>query len=188
MNENEIGLFLDGDTRRECPTQTDSQQRLALFWGSHFPKSPSGDLIHQSARGGWGLVARKGGLVLAADLLHHGHKVRGVGLGSECFTPRSRHKTSTKPNLWRPRDRQTWRFVATARLQPRAVSHCTCPLLRPHRIAFLNPPFREGEAPCEPSQRSASDPIRLVRIGEAGRRLRRSLEQRARPHPACLDR
>ena len=87
MNENEMGLFLDGDTRRECPTQTDSQQRLALFWGSHFPKSPSGDLIHQSARGGWGLVARKGGLVLAADLLHHGHKVRGVGLGSECFTP-----------------------------------------------------------------------------------------------------
>ena len=75
-----------------------------------------------------------------------------------------------------------------ARYHTRAVSHCTCPLLRPHNIAFLNPTFREGEAPSEPSQRSASDPIRLVRIGEAGRRLRRSLQKRGRPHPACLDR
>ena len=161
--------------------------RAVVTGSGRFGPAPSGDLIHHPHEAD-GVSSRPGPLGLATDLLHHGHKVRGVGLGSECFTPRSRHNPSTKPNSWRPRDRQTWRFVATARLQPRTVSHCTCPLLRPHNIAFLNPPLREGEPPCEPSQQSASDPIRLVRIGEAGRRLRRSLEQRARPHPACLDR
>jgi hypothetical protein len=175
------------------PLWDDHTTRPETGWTSRrhriraFGPAPSGDLIHHPHEAD-GVSWQLGPGDLATDLLHHGHKVRGVGLGSECLTPRSRHKTSTKPNLLPPRDRQTWRFVATDRLQPRAVSHCTCPLLRPHRIAFLNPPFREGEAPCEPSQRSASDPIRLVRIGEAGRRLRRSLEQRARPHPACLDR
>jgi len=162
-------------------------ERAVVTGSGRFGPAPSGDLIHHPHEAD-GVSSQHGPLGLATDLLHHGHKVRGVVLGSECVTPRSRHKTPTKPNLWRPRDRQTGRFVATARLQPRAVSHCTCPLLRPHRIAFLNPSFRESEPPCEPSQRSASDPIRLVRIGEAGRRLRRSVEQRVRPHPACLDR
>jgi len=46
-----------------------------------------------------GVLWRLKPLGLATDLLHHGHKVRGVELGSECLTPRSRHKTSTKPNL-----------------------------------------------------------------------------------------
>jgi hypothetical protein len=87
-----------------------------------FGPAPSGDLIHHPHEAD-GVSSRLGALGLATDLLHHGHKVRGVGLGSECVTPRSRHNTSTKPNLLRPRDRQTWRFVSTARYQTRAVSH-----------------------------------------------------------------
>lgn len=42
MNENEMSLFLDGETRRECPTQTDSQQRLVLWY--------------VNKRGSWGLL------------------------------------------------------------------------------------------------------------------------------------
>ena len=133
-------ISYEGDNRRECPTPTDSQQRLALFWGSHFPKAPSGDLIHQSARGGWGLVARKGRLVLATDLLHHGHKVRGV-----VFPSRGP-------------------FPATAPAQP-------CP-----EGTFFDRPNR----PWPQTSRSVSPSHTLRRI--------RSLQQQARPHPACLDR
>jgi len=67
--------------------------------------------------------------------------------------------------------------------------------LRPERRLTDNPRFphrttRPGDVSPAPSSgpTSRADPIRLVRIGEAGRRLRRSVEQRARPHPACLDR
>ena len=40
--------------------------------------SLSGDLIHRSAQGGWGL-GRSHENRLATDLLHHGHKAYGVG-------------------------------------------------------------------------------------------------------------
>ena len=96
--------------------------RAVVTGSGRFSPAPSGDLIHHPHEAD-GVSWQLGPLGLATDLLHHGHKVRGVVLASECFTPRSRHNTSTKPNLWRPRDRQTGRFVATARLQPRAVSH-----------------------------------------------------------------
>ncbi len=43
-----------------------------------FPSSLSGDLIHRSAQGGWGLgISHENRL--AIDLLHHGHKAHGVG-------------------------------------------------------------------------------------------------------------
>ena len=136
------------------PLRDDHTTRPATGWTSRrhriraFGPAPSGDLIHHPHEAD-GVSWRLGPLGLATDLLHHGHKVRGVVLASECFTPRSRHKTPTKPNLWRPRFRQTGRFVVTARLQPRAVSHANCsPPARPTPVGV--PEGRRGSSAATP--------------------------------------
>ena len=59
--------------------------------------------------------------VLATDLLHHGHKVRGVGLDCESLAEGDVQPTSTKTNSLQRRNRQTRRFIAPA--QPRAISN-----------------------------------------------------------------
>ena len=161
--------------------------RAVVTGSGRLSPAPSGDLIHQSARGGWGLVATR-----TTRSSHRPSSPRTQGpWGRTRFRVLDAEVTAQSLDeaelvaTTGPTNREVRRHdpAATPRRFALYVS-----LLRPHRIAFLNPSFRESEPPCEPSQRSASDPIRLVRIGEAGRRLRRSVEQRVRPHPACLDR
>ena len=107
-----------------------------------FDPPPSGDLIHQSARGGWGLVATKRGLVLATDLLHHGHKVRGVVFPSRGPFPATAPAQACPEGTFFDRANRPWpqtsRSVSPShtlrRMNLPSPSHAAAPLTARHAV------------------------------------------------------